>query len=173
MDLSAGLERLNSASVAEAETELLKCCGSTAWARAVAARRPFGDAHELLKAAEEIWWSLSERDWLEAFAAHPRIGGRERAARAQHRQAEGWSEQEQSGARDAAQATLDELAAANRAYEDKFGYIFIVCATGKTADEMLGLLYARLPNVADAELRVAAAEQHKITSLRLEKLLTT
>ncbi|HEY0084088.1 MAG TPA: 2-oxo-4-hydroxy-4-carboxy-5-ureidoimidazoline decarboxylase, partial [Pyrinomonadaceae bacterium] len=116
----------------------------------------------------------SERDWLEAFAAHPRIGGRGTAAeRAQPPQAACWSEQEQSGARDAAQATLDELAAANRAYEEKFGHIYIVCATGKTADEMLALLRARLSNDADTELRNAAAEQQKITMLRLEKLLTT
>jgi len=173
MDLREGLERLNDASAAEAETELLKCCGSTEWARALLARRPFGDAQELLTAADQVWWSLSERDWLEAFAAHPKIGGREKAARAQHAQAEGWSAEEQSGARDAAQATLDELAAANRSYEEKFGHIFIVCATGKTADEMLALLHARLSNNADTELRSAAAEQSKITRLRLEKLLTT
>jgi OHCU decarboxylase len=172
MDISEGLERLNSWGAAEAERELLKCCGAAAWARSLAARRPFDDAQELLTAAGEVWWNLSERDWLEAFAAHPRIGGR-KAARAQRRQAEGWSEQEQSGARDAAQATLDELAAANRAYEEKFGHIFIVCATGKTADEMLALLRARLSNEPGAELRKAAAEQQKITRLRLEKLLTT
>ncbi|HLL14865.1 MAG TPA: 2-oxo-4-hydroxy-4-carboxy-5-ureidoimidazoline decarboxylase [Pyrinomonadaceae bacterium] len=172
MDLREGLERLNSASVSEAETELLKCCGSTGWARTLAARRPFGDARELLKAADEVWRNLSVRDWLEAFAAHPRIGGH-KAERAQHAQAEGWSEQEQSGARDAARATLEELAEANRAYEDKFGHIFIVCATGKTAEEMLALLRARLSNGADTELRTAAGEQGKITRLRLEKLLTT
>ncbi|MDX6269673.1 MAG: allantoicase [Acidobacteriota bacterium] len=166
------LERLNSLDVAAAETELLKCCGSTEWARALAARRPFDDATELFAAADEVWWSLSERDWLEAFAAHPRIGGR-KAAREQHAQAEGWSEQEQAGARDAAQATLDELAAANRTYEEKFGHIFIVCATGKTAAEMLALLHARLPNEPGAELRTAAEEQSKIAKLRLEKLLTT
>jgi OHCU decarboxylase len=173
MDLREGLERLNSASAAEAETELLKCCGSTGWARAMAARRPFRDARELLTTAEEVWWNLSERDWLEAFAAHPRIGGRERAARAQHRQAEEWSEQEQSGASVAAQATLDQLAEANRAYEEKFGHIYIVCATGKTAEEMLALLHTRLSNEPGTELRNAAAEQQKITRLRLEKLLTT
>jgi len=173
MDLQEGLERLNSSSAAVAEAELLKCCGSTEWARALVARRPFGDARELFEAADAVWWNLCERGWLEAFSAHPRIGGRERAARAQHAQAERWSEQEQTGARTAAEATLDELAAANRAYEDKFGHIFIVCATGKTAEEMLALLRARLSNPADTELRIAATEQSKITRLRLEKLLTT
>jgi OHCU decarboxylase len=173
MDLSEGLARLNSFGAAEAETELLKCCGSTEWARALSARRPFVDAPELFASSDEVWWNLSEADWLEAFAAHPRIGGRDRAARAQHAQAEDWSRQEQASARDAARATLDELAAANRAYEEKFGHIFIVCATGKTADEMLSLLHARLSNEASTELRIAAGEQSKITRLRLEKLLTT
>ncbi|HEX8457806.1 MAG TPA: 2-oxo-4-hydroxy-4-carboxy-5-ureidoimidazoline decarboxylase [Pyrinomonadaceae bacterium] len=166
------LERLNSLGAGEAETELLKCCGSTGWARAVAARRPFGDAGELFRAAEEVWWNLTEGDWLEAFAAHPKIGSRRgAAARTQHAEAEAWSEQEQSGTRDAAVDTLDELAAANRAYEAKFGHIYIVCATGKTAAEMLALLRTRLSNPAAAELRNAATEQSKITRLRLEKLL--
>jgi OHCU decarboxylase len=166
------LARLNALDAAEAERELLKCCGSTKWARALAAHRPFGEARELAAAADEIWWRLGERDWLEAFAAHPKIGG-QRAAREQGAQASAWSEQEQAGARDAGQATLDELADANRAYEEKFGHIFIVCATGKTAEEMLALLRARLPNDAVTELRNAAEEQRKITKLRLEKLLTT
>lgn len=170
--MQEGLARLNALDPAEAEKELLKCCGSNAWARKVAARRPFGETRELLTAADEIWWSLDADDWLEAFAAHPKIGGRE-AARKQEAQASAWSEQEQSGARDAEQATLDELAEANRAYEEKFGHIFIVCATGKTAAEMLSLLRARLPNDAATELRNAAEEQRKITKLRLEKLLTT
>ncbi|HKP71618.1 MAG TPA: 2-oxo-4-hydroxy-4-carboxy-5-ureidoimidazoline decarboxylase [Pyrinomonadaceae bacterium] len=167
-----GLERLNALVAAEAESELLKCCGSTGWARALASRRPFADAEELTAAADEIWWSLGEEDWLEAFAAHPKIGGR-KAARPQDAQAEGWSAQEQSGVSRAEQATLDELAAANRAYEEKFGHIFIVCATGKTATEMLNALHARLPNDPGVELRNAVDEQRKITRLRLEKLLTT
>jgi 2-oxo-4-hydroxy-4-carboxy-5-ureidoimidazoline decarboxylase len=124
--------------------------------------------------AEEVWWNLTERDWLEAFAAHPKIGGgRERAARTQHAEAEAWSEQEQSGTREAAVDTLDQLAEFNRAYEEKFGHIYIVCATGKTAVEMLALLCARLSNTPANELRNAATEQSKITRLRLEKLLGT
>jgi OHCU decarboxylase len=171
MQMQENLARLNALDAAAAESELLKCCGSNAWARELAARRPFAETRELLTAADEIWWSLAADDWLEAFAAHPKIGGR-RAAREPDAQAQNWSEQEQSGARDAEQSTLDELAAANRAYEEKFGHIFIVCATGKTAAEMLSLLRARLPNDAANELRTAAAEQSKITRLRLEKLLT-
>jgi OHCU decarboxylase len=170
MKMAENLARLNALDAAEAERELLKCCGSNAWARRLAARRPFRETRELWTAADEIWWSLDAEDWLEAFAAHPKIGGR-RAAREQDAQASAWSEQEQSGARDAEQATLDELAEANRAYEEKFGHIFIVCAAGKTAGEMLALLRARLPNDASTELRNAAEEQRKITRLRLEKLL--
>lgn len=172
MKMHENLARLNTLDAAEAERELLKCCGSTAWARELAAQRPFGERDELLKSADEIWRRLDAQDWLEAFAAHPKIGGK-RAAREQDAQAQSWSEQEQSGARDAEQSTLDELAEANRAYEEKFGHIFIVCATGKTAGEMLALLRARLPNDAGKELRNAAEEQRKITRLRLEKLLTT
>jgi OHCU decarboxylase len=170
MGLQEGLTRLNALSDADAETELLKCCGSTEWARQLAAQRPFGDVEKLMTAAEQIWWNLGEQDWLEAFSAHPKIGGR-RAQRPQDAQARSWSEEEQAGARDIDEATQDELAEANRAYEQKFGYIFIVCATGKTAAGMLTLLRARLGNNAGIELRNAADEQRKITRLRLEKLL--
>ena len=170
MKASENLARLNALGAAEAERELLKCCGSTKWAQELAAERPFGGTQELVTAADSIWRKLSQRDWLEAFAAHPKIGGR-RAAREQDAQAQNWSEQEQSGARDAGAATLDELAEANRIYEEKFGHIFIVCATGKTAGEMLALLRERLPNDAGVELNNAAEEQRKITRLRLEKLL--
>jgi OHCU decarboxylase len=172
MKAPENLARLNELSATEAERELLKCCGSTGWARALVAQRPFHETQELLTAADDIWRNLSEDDWLEAFAAHPKIGGR-KAAREQNAQAAKWSEQEQSGARDADAKTLDELAEANRLYEEKFGHIFIVCATGKTAVEMLALLRTRLPNDASVELSNAAEEQRRITRLRLEKLLTT
>lgn len=172
MKPTENLARLNALDAAEAKKELLKCCGSTGWARALVAQRPFGETQELLTAADDIWRNLSKRDWLEAFAAHPQIGGRRKAAREQEAQAAAWSEQEQSGARDAEGATLDELGKFNRIYEEKFGHIFIVCATGKTAVEMLALLRARLPNDASIELSNAAEEQRKITRLRLEKLLT-
>ncbi len=165
-----GLAKLNALDAAAAEGELLKCCGSTAWARAVAAQRPFADVAELLLAADEIWWSLRAADWQEAFSRHPQIGERQ-AARAQAAEAQTWSAQEQAGTHDAAQATLAELAAANRAYAEQFGHIFIVCATGKTAAEMLTLLRARMSNDPGIELRNAADEQRKITRLRLEKLL--
>lgn len=171
MGLPEGLERLNTASAAEAEGVLLRCCGSVNWARQLAARRPFADVEDLMTAAERIWCGLGEQDWLEAFSAHPKIGGR-KAQRLQDAQARDWSEQEQAGARGIDEATQDELADANRAYEEKFGHIFIVCATGKTAAEMLALLRARLVNDPGVELRNAADEQRKITRLRLEKILT-
>jgi OHCU decarboxylase len=171
MELHKGLARLNALSDAEAEGELLKCCGSRNWARQFAARRPFGNVEELMTTAEQIWWSLCEQDWLEAFSAHPQIGERT-AERPQDARAQAWSEQEQAGARAIDEATQEELAEANRAYAHKFGHIFIVCATGKTAAEVLSLLRARLPNDSRIELRNAADEQRKITRLRLGKLLT-
>jgi len=172
MTTHEGLARLNALDAETCERELLKCCGAREWARAMVARRPFEDVEELMLTAEQVWWSLGTRDWHEAFASHPKIGER-KSAQMQSDQAQAWSEQEQSGTRDAEQATLDELTAANRVYEEKFGHIFIVCATGKTAAQMLTLLHARLPNDPGIELHNAAAEQRKITRLRLEKLLTT
>ena len=167
-----GLERLNPLPPDEAEAELLKCCGSPRWASLVAARRPFRDASELMLTADAAWWSLGPEDWLEAFRSHPKIGEK-KAEAATTEQARRWSEGEQSGARSASTETLAELAEANRAYEERFGHIFIICATGKTAEEMLAALRARLGNDPREEPRVAAEEQRRITRLRLEKLLNT
>lgn len=150
--------------------ELLRCCGSTKWAQAMVARRPFGDEASLTSAADELWRSLDRAAWLEAFAAHPRIGSQRDVAK-QSGPSRAWAEGEQAGARDAAASTLDALAEANRAYEAKFGYIYIVCATGKSAEEMLDLCRARLAHAPEDELPVAAEEQRKITALRLKKLL--
>jgi OHCU decarboxylase len=164
------LDGLNALPAAGAEAELLACCGSRRWAREIAARRPFADAAALLAAADEAWWSLAPEDWHEAFRAHPRIGER-KAAPAQGARAAGWSAQEQSSAASAGDDVAAALAEGNRAYEQRFGHIYIVCATGKTADEMLAILRARLANDPATELRAAAAEQARITKLRLEKLL--
>lgn len=168
--MEQGIERLNNLPREEAEAELLKCCGSSRWARGVASRRPFRREDELLSAADEIWRGLDARDWLEAFSHHPKIGER-RAALGQTGRERAWSAEEQAGmgaADDSARGALAEL---NREYEERFGHIFIVCATGKTPAEMLALLRARLPNERGAELRVAAEEQRRITRLRLRKLL--
>lgn len=163
-----GLERLNQAPRAEAMAQLLTCCGSTQWAQRMAAARPFADTTALLQQAAHIWGSLAATDWLEAFAAHPKIGERKTGQPAQSAR---WSNAEQSGMNAASNALRDALAEANRLYEAKFGYLFIVCATGKSAAEMLALCRQRLSNEAAFELHIAAQEQHKITAIRLRKLL--
>jgi OHCU decarboxylase len=165
-----GLERLNSLSHDEAEAELLKCCGSTAWACAVAARRPFADDDELMNAADEAWSNLEADDWLEAFNRHPKIGER-RAATAQSEQERSWSKQEQSGAGSSDDSERAQLAELNRGYERKFGHIYIVCATGKSTAEILSSLKSRMGNDAATEIKNAAGEQRRITRLRLLKLL--
>jgi OHCU decarboxylase len=165
-----GLESLNALSPEEAVAELQKCCGSTRWANRLIERRPFGSVDELLETSDEIWRGLEAHDWLEAFSHHPKIGEK-RAAPTQSPEAARWSEQEQAATRAAAKDKLAELAALNQAYEDRFGFIFIVCATGKTTEEMLALLKERLGNEPERELRIAAEEQRRITHLRLGKLL--
>jgi len=123
-------------------------------------------------AADRIWASLDEDAWREAFAAHPRIGAGRAGESGEAGGADlSWAAGEQAGVADAPRDVRERLATANRDYEARFGYIFIVCATGKTADEMLAIIERRLHNEPDVELRVAAEEQRKITRLRLEKLL--
>ncbi|HEX8096572.1 MAG TPA: 2-oxo-4-hydroxy-4-carboxy-5-ureidoimidazoline decarboxylase [Pyrinomonadaceae bacterium] len=168
--MSAALQRLNSLSAEDAAAELLKCCGSTRWAEEMTGARPFRNLGELEEKADSVWRSLDEEDWLEAFSRHPKIG-ESKAAREIPSGAEKWSEQEQSGARAASGETLSELARLNRAYEERFGHIYIVCATGKSSEEMLAILKERLANDPRTELRAAAEEQRKITRLRLRKLL--
>jgi len=168
--LKQGLEALNALAPEEALLELLNCCGSARWAERLAALRPFKGMVDLLESADIVWWDLDSGDWLEAFSRHPKIGER-KAARDQTPEASSWSEQEQAVARDAAQSELAELARLNRTYEERFGFIFIVCATGRTTEEMLALLRERLRNSLESELRIAAEEQRRITHLRLRKLL--
>ena len=170
--MTAELERLNALPLDEAERQFLQCCGSTNWSRRMSRLRPFRDRRELLESADRVWWELRPEDWLEAFSRHPRIGERA-ASTAGSAQARPWSDEEQSGTQSATQGVLAALAEANRAYRDRFGYIFIVCATGKTGDEMLALLRQRLQNEPGAELCIAAEEQGRITHLRLEKLLAS
>jgi OHCU decarboxylase len=164
------IQWLDSLSTVDAKAELLKCCGCSKWATTLTEARPFATADELTAKAESIWWSLSEQDWLEAFRAHPKIGER-KAAAVQSEQAQSWSAQEQAGVADAATETKAALAAGNQQYEERFGFIFIVCASGKTSAEMLAILTERLQNDAETELRIAAEEQGKITRLRIEKML--
>jgi OHCU decarboxylase len=164
------LELLNALGRAEAEQALLQCCGSSRWAREVAAGRPYENVEALITHANEIWKSLDPADWLEAFRSHPKIGEKKAAASISEKSRQ-WSGQEQSGVSNASRETVDSLATLNRVYEEKFGFIFIICATGKTSEEMLAALRERLENDATRELTIAAAEQGKITELRLRKLL--
>ena len=154
---------LNALSAEEARAALTRCCGSSRWVDGMLARRPWASSAALYADAGAVWDALEGGDFLEAFAAHPRIGGRAPDA---------WSRQEQAGAAGAGADLQRALADSNERYLARFGYIFIVCATGKTAGEMLALLKARLDNDPARELAVAAAEQAKITRLRLEKLAT-
>jgi allantoicase len=141
--------------------ELLQVCASKDWAQQMSALRPFRTWHDLVDAAKKTWAELSEDQWLEAFAAHPRIGDRK----------PGWSSQEQSGTRSASVETMQKIADGNRAYEEKFGFVYLICATGRSADEMLANLTERLTHDRDTELRIAADEQAKIIELRLEKVV--
>lgn len=136
----------------------------------MAAECPFSNSNQLVVMADRVWWSLEPNDWLEAFASHPKIGEK-KAARASASETQNWVAQEQSGAGNAAEETMRSLAALNRKYEDKFGYIYIVCATGKSSEEMLANLRERLANDAETEIRIAAREQSRITKLRLGKLI--
>jgi len=159
-----GIARLNALSPDEARAELLACCGSSAWAERMAAARPLRDLASTKAEAARAAEGLAERDWLEAFGAHPRIGEKKGDAR-------GWSAEEQSKVADADKGTLDALAEANRAYEAKHGFVYIVCATGKTAEAMLALARERLQGDRAGEVVRASEEQRLITDLRLEKLV--
>jgi allantoinase len=163
------IDRLNSLPTNAARDTLLRCCGSLRWADDMAARRPFRSEAEVFGAADEVWFGLDRADWTEAFAAHPRIGDI-KSLRKKFASTADWASREQAGVVAAHEDMLRALAECNQIYETRFGHIFIVCATGKTATEMLALLSIRLRNDPDTELRVAAAEQAKITRLRLEKL---
>jgi 2-oxo-4-hydroxy-4-carboxy-5-ureidoimidazoline decarboxylase len=147
-----------------------ECCGASRWVSAMLSRRPFRSRAVVLSTADEIWRSLHPADWREAFSHHPRIGER-KSAMPQTERGSAWAAGEQSGVERARDDVRAELAAANREYEQRFGYIFIVFATGKSAEEMLALARERLRNDPDTELRIAAEEQRKITWLRLNKLL--
>lgn len=157
-------------SESQASKLLAECCGASRWVSEMLARRPFGSRAAVLSAADEIWRSLEPGDWREAFSHHPRIGER-KSATPQSERGRSWAAGEQSGVERVHDDIRAELAAANSEYEQRFGYIYIVFATGKSAEEMLALARERLRNDADVELRAAAEEQRKITRLRLDKLL--
>ena len=152
----------------DARAPVLACCGSHEFADALVRARPFANADALLAAADNIWWSLGESDWLEAFACHPRIG--ESAANSS-RQFSAWSVEEQSTARSGANTALDSISEKNREYEARHGFIYIVCASGKSADELLTVLDRRIGNPTEHEIREAAEQQRQITHIRIRKWL--
>jgi 2-oxo-4-hydroxy-4-carboxy-5-ureidoimidazoline decarboxylase len=154
----------------DARAALARCCGARRWVDGMLARRPFGSREALHAAAREVWSVMGDADILEAFAHHPEIGADPAALRARFPATQDLSSAEQAGVAGADPATLNELGAANRAYRARFGYTFIVCATGKSAREMLAAVRARLDNDPGDELRIAAGEQAKITALRLEAI---
>jgi 2-oxo-4-hydroxy-4-carboxy-5-ureidoimidazoline decarboxylase len=164
------LDEFNALSADAALGELLKCCASASWAQAVSAGRPYVTFDALRAAADAAWSRADHAQRLEAFRGHPRIGGRD-ALRERFLATRSWAQAEQSGAAAADDNTLAELERGNGEYEAKFGFIFIVCASGKSAAEMLELLKRRLGNDPATEIDVAAAEQMKIAVLRLEKLI--
>ena len=199
--MNEALGRWNQMPTEEAEYEILPCCGSRKWARRVAFYRPFAGEAQLLETASDVWHKLEPRDWDEAFRSHPRIGetqaeqsrheeritdslmratglvpkiGYERAAEVAKKtetQTAAWSAQEQRGAADTGEDVKAAFAEANREYEQRFGRIFIVCASGKTAPEMLAILRRRLQNDSDMELREAVEQQRQIMELRIRKWL--
>jgi 2-oxo-4-hydroxy-4-carboxy-5-ureidoimidazoline decarboxylase len=153
----------------DALSAMIACCGAMRWASAMVDQRPFAGIVDLSEAADRTWNEMQEEDWLEAFACHPRIG--ERKAVHASAQSVAWSRQEQASAASASERILSELAEGNALYAERFGFTYIVCATGKSAEEMLAILQRRLVSDRDAELREAAEQQRQILQIRLGKWL--
>lgn len=164
------LDDLNSIPSARATELFTACCGSSRWVSKMVARRPFKSRDAVLDAGDEIWKSLEKSDWLEAFAHHPRIG-ESKSAVPQSDRARDWSAGEQAGAMRASESIRLAQRDMNAQYERRFGFIYIVCATGKSPDDLAAIARDRLSNDPATELKVAAGEQQKITRLRIEKLL--
>lgn len=164
------LTELNNLSKEKAFEELFKCCGCTTWAQNLSDFRPFKSKEDLLRLSDMNWITCEMEEVMEAFSHHPKIGDLKNLEK-KFASTKEWASGEQCGVDEASQNILIELAEGNALYEKKFGYIFIVCATGKTAVEMLTLLKVRLSNAPEKEFRVAMNEQNKITHIRLNKLL--
>ncbi len=161
------LDRWNRADAPSAIKSLLDCCAARRWAARLASARPFSSVDALIAASDKAWLEMIEPDWLEAFVAHPPIG--EKKPPHASAQSSAWSDQEQQQTHQAAENTLRLLHENNRKYKDKFGFTFVVCATGKPAEEMLAILDRRLENTRQQELREAAEQQRQITNIRLRK----
>jgi OHCU decarboxylase len=175
--MNATLAAWNAAEESAALEAMLACCGSKRWAQAMVAQRPIASVWALSQASDRVWSTMLEPDWLEAFASHPRIGERQPVLVTPHpsyrsaaRSSE-WSQEEQSSAKAASELVLAELAEDNQRYEQRFGFTYIVCATGKSATEMLTILKRRLANDRETELREATEQQRQIMQIRLGKWL--
>ena len=166
------LEELNSLHEEDCRKALFSCCGSTKWVEEMLSYRPFPTKEDLQDKAGKLFKGCNHEDWLEAFSHHAKLGGRSKMEQRAKKNLTQWEKQEQAGTAMANDALLIELEEANIEYENKFGFIFLLCATGKSAVEMLESIYERLPNELNNELSIAMEEQNKITKLRLEKLLS-
>lgn len=166
------LPELNQLPFSQLKEILATCCGSTKWASELANLFPFESRESLFEQAEIIWFALTESDWREAFSHHPKIGDIN-SLREKYASTAAWAEGEQAGVAMASKSVLEMLAEGNQFYEEKFGYIFIVCATGKSAEDMLNSLESRLLHAPEEEIQIATQEQNKITRIRLEKLLVS
>jgi 2-oxo-4-hydroxy-4-carboxy-5-ureidoimidazoline decarboxylase len=160
----------NASGDTEARNAMLACCGAKRWADAMAALRPIASVFELSEAADRVWATMQEADWLEAFACHPRIGQRKVSMHAGEQSA-AWSRAEQAQTNSASDQVMTEIADGNQRYEELFGFTYIVCATGKSAEEMLAILKRRLESTREIELREAAEQQRQILQIRLGKWL--
>jgi OHCU decarboxylase len=167
--LNPTLSAWNEAEAQAALDAMLACCGARRWADGMVALRPIANIADLSAAANRIWSTMKEADWMEAFACHPRIGERKTAHAS--KQSASWSQQEQSSANKATERVLAELEERNLLYEHRFGFTYIVCATGKSAEEMLAILNRRLSGDRATELIQASEQQRQITQIRLGKWL--
>lgn len=169
-NLSA-LTKLNSLSKEEVTRRLYWCCSSSTWVSYMVECLPFKSEEDLLAQADRLWNACNLNDMMEAFSHHPRIGGDLETLRKKYQSTAGWASQEQGGVAGASEQVLQDLNQGNIDYEDKFGFVFLICATGKSATEMLEAMKKRLPNTKDQEILNAKTEQSKITQIRLKKLL--
>ena len=166
--IEVAIERLNGLSTSHAASEMERFCGAAAWCYSMAERRPFQDRQAMKAAAEASFDAMTQADWLEAFSHHPKIGDIQ-SLRMKFAGNRDWSAGEQAGVAVTGDDVMVRLADGNAAYERTFGFIFIVCATGKSAEEMLAMLQQRLSNEREKEIEIASREQRKITQLRIDK----
>lgn len=165
------IEQFNKLLPEQVKGELFKCCGSSSYVEKLSRKIPFLTVEELKKTSDKIWSECNEKDGLEAFQYHPKIGDI-KSLEKKFASTQQWASGEQSGVSMASPEVLQELADGNKAYQKKFGYVFIVCATGKTASEMLYILKQRLHNSVSVEIKIAMQEQNKITHIRIDKLFS-